>query len=151
MALIFCPECGTQVSEHAEACSKCAYPIAKLNFKQAASTTNNINKGSSGNNSDFSGVDYYYQQQFEEIQKSGESYKGSWNWFAFLFTWIWCLTKGLWGYALLWFVIVGGTLLAGKANEISLIVIGVIYAIIMGWRGTWAYYNLKTKGKQFPN
>lgn len=27
MALIFCPECGTQVSEHAEQCIKCAYPI----------------------------------------------------------------------------------------------------------------------------
>ncbi|MFV8366205.1 zinc-ribbon domain-containing protein [Flavobacterium sp. XS1P27] len=27
MALIYCPECGTQVSEHAEYCVKCAYPI----------------------------------------------------------------------------------------------------------------------------
>ena len=27
MAFIFCPECGTQVSEHAQNCVKCAYPI----------------------------------------------------------------------------------------------------------------------------
>ncbi len=29
MALIFCPECGNQVSEFAEMCNKCSYPIAK--------------------------------------------------------------------------------------------------------------------------
>ncbi len=31
MAIIFCPECGTQVSDQAQACIKCAYPINKLN------------------------------------------------------------------------------------------------------------------------
>lgn len=30
MALIYCPECGTQVSEHAAQCIKCAYPISSL-------------------------------------------------------------------------------------------------------------------------
>lgn len=29
MALIKCPECGNQVSDHAAACPKCGYPIAK--------------------------------------------------------------------------------------------------------------------------
>ncbi len=29
MALIYCPECGTQVSDQAPACVKCAYPIAQ--------------------------------------------------------------------------------------------------------------------------
>jgi hypothetical protein len=85
MALIFCPECGTQVSEHAEACSKCAYPISKLNFKQA-SIPNTFIKSNNANNFDFNGVDYYYQQEFEEINKTEESYKGSWNWFAFFFS-----------------------------------------------------------------
>ena len=28
MTLINCPECGTEVSDRAEACLKCAYPIA---------------------------------------------------------------------------------------------------------------------------
>ena len=37
MALIYCPECGTQVSEYAEQCVKCAYPI-----KDRA--TNHLNK-----------------------------------------------------------------------------------------------------------
>ena len=29
MALINCPECGTEVSEKADKCPKCAYPINK--------------------------------------------------------------------------------------------------------------------------
>jgi len=29
MALINCPECGTEVSDRAEKCPKCAYPINK--------------------------------------------------------------------------------------------------------------------------
>ena len=31
MALIKCPECGKDISDKAEACPNCAYPIAKLN------------------------------------------------------------------------------------------------------------------------
>jgi ribosomal protein L40E len=50
MAIIFCPECGTQVSEHAQQCMKCSYPIYKLkntNNNQNYSSSpsfNNINK-----------------------------------------------------------------------------------------------------------
>jgi hypothetical protein len=29
LALINCPECGREVSDQAEACPRCAYPIAK--------------------------------------------------------------------------------------------------------------------------
>ncbi len=32
MAIINCPECGTQVSDQAEKCLKCAYPINKTNI-----------------------------------------------------------------------------------------------------------------------
>lgn len=35
MALIKCPECGHEVSEHAESCPKCAYPIAGGGSSQA--------------------------------------------------------------------------------------------------------------------
>jgi hypothetical protein len=35
MALINCPECGTQVSSIAESCPKCAYPIAGGGTTQA--------------------------------------------------------------------------------------------------------------------
>lgn len=30
MALITCPECGTEVSDKADKCPKCAYPINKI-------------------------------------------------------------------------------------------------------------------------
>lgn len=30
MALVYCPECGTQISDQAQACIKCSYPIYKL-------------------------------------------------------------------------------------------------------------------------
>jgi ribosomal protein L40E len=33
MALIYCPDCGTQVSEHAQACIKCFYPVSNLRAK----------------------------------------------------------------------------------------------------------------------
>ena len=31
MALIKCPECGTEASDKANACPRCGYPIAKNN------------------------------------------------------------------------------------------------------------------------
>ena len=31
MALIKCPECGKEISDRAESCPNCAYPIAKVN------------------------------------------------------------------------------------------------------------------------
>jgi ribosomal protein L37E len=41
MALIYCPDCGTQVSEHAQVCTKCAYPISKRNNQQTESNQKN--------------------------------------------------------------------------------------------------------------
>jgi hypothetical protein len=49
---------------------------------------------------DLGGLDNYYQEEFKKIYESNESYKGKWNWFSFLFSWIWCFTKGCWAYAL---------------------------------------------------
>jgi hypothetical protein len=41
MALIYCPDCGTQISEHAQHCTTCSYPISKL--KNNNSSFNNFN------------------------------------------------------------------------------------------------------------
>lgn len=43
MALIDCPECGTEVSDKAEKCLKCAYPITN-------SRANNVDSNSSSKN-----------------------------------------------------------------------------------------------------
>ncbi len=49
MALIFCTECGTQVSDKAQTCLKCGNPISALNFNKQASinTVPNQNFGNS--------------------------------------------------------------------------------------------------------
>lgn len=93
-------------------------------------------------------VDQYYRTEFEKIISSNETYKGRWNWWAFLFSWIWCFSKGLWAWALIILLPV----LALYSFDAS--VLSFIYAIIfwffLGSRGTWFYYNLKIKGKQMP-
>ncbi len=35
MALIKCPECGTDISDKAAACPKCAYPIAGISTEES--------------------------------------------------------------------------------------------------------------------
>jgi uncharacterized membrane protein YvbJ len=40
MALIHCPECGTEVSDKAEKCPKCAYPINPVIQKGATNSNN---------------------------------------------------------------------------------------------------------------
>jgi len=93
-------------------------------------------------------VNQYYRTEFEKIISSHEIYKGKWNWWAFLFSWIWCVSKGLWLMALIIFLPV---LLLYIFDASA---VGSIYAIIswilLGSRGTWFYYNLKIKGKQMP-
>jgi ribosomal protein L40E len=50
MALIFCPECGTQVSEHAEACGKCSYPISRIKGNSMNTNNNNNQNFNTSNN-----------------------------------------------------------------------------------------------------
>lgn len=61
MALITCPECGQSVSEHADACPNCGYPInAMIEQKNA----------SEGPNYAYAlGCEYSQQQNYEEAAK----------------------------------------------------------------------------------
>ena len=45
---------------------------------------------------DLTGVPPQYHEEFRKIWESGETYKGKWNWTAFLFGTLWAVTKGLW-------------------------------------------------------
>lgn len=92
----------------------------------------------------FGGLDNYYQQEFTKIYESNEEYKGKWNWYSFLFGWIWCLTKGIWGYAICILLV----LFFAKAQIAT--GVGIAFTILCGWRGTWMYYNVKIKKNQFP-
>jgi len=43
MGLIHCPDCGTSVSEHANVCPKCSYPIQRIKQPQQTTTVYNTN------------------------------------------------------------------------------------------------------------
>lgn len=154
MSLIYCPECSTQVSEHAKACPKCAYPISNLNFKQASGNIQQSNTTSQTTNN-FNGLDEYYREQFEEIQKTNEEYRGRYNWYAFWFSWIWLLTKGAWGWAAVVFLanwLVPLAFMRFVKGEVGLIlgllmVIGI--ASTLARNATKIYYNVRVKNKQF--
>lgn len=92
---------------------------------------------------DLSGLDTYYQAEFKKIIESNESYKGKWNWYAFLFSWIWLFTKGAWGMSL---IILGTIILTFGAPVYPFLMI--LWAIQCARRGTWIYYHVKIKNKQ---
>lgn len=101
---------------------------------------------------DLTGLDNYYQEEFQKIHDSKETYKGKWNWAAFFFTGIWCLIKGCWVDAIL--VFLTWSIIQYKIEVRHGVYIGIgfsqlFWSLLMGWRGTWLYYNVKINKKQF--
>lgn len=163
MALVFCPECGTQVSEHAMTCTKCGYPVNKLKEIQG-------NLKSAGKSNSETIVNEYYRNEFHKIKSNenniGSKYYGKWNWFAFLFTWIWYFVKGCY--------LNGITILLSNIGIVMLFqrlwnhykdsqfapfcwfsewqyvyfAWGIV-AIYSGINGTWDYYNYKELNKKW--
>ena len=88
--------------------------------------------------------DKYYQEEFRKIHESNEQYKGSWNWYAFLFSSLWCLYKGCWFFAVVIIVTMGVTYRSSFYG-----ILGLTWMLVMGFRGTWILYNVKIKNKQF--
>lgn len=84
------------------------------------------------------GLSPYYQEEFRKIHDSNESYKGKWNWDAFIWGVFWALSKGLWGSVLL--AVALGLVTGG------LVLIG--YWFVWGIRGNYIYYTLHVKKKQ---
>ena len=100
--------------------------------------------------------DYYYQLEFEEIQKSNEKYKGQWNWYSFLFTWIWCFYKGCTSIGITILIIlylaVNSGLNVFGLHGISLLPLWwLVVSIVMGLNGTWYLYNIKVKNKKLSD
>lgn len=139
----YCNECGTQTTENQEMCIKCGcmLNISPGNSKGILENINNVVSGNSEDtemNLNFSDLPSYYQREFQKIYNSGETYKGKFNIWAFLFGFIWALTKGCWLSAITAFVISIATAGIG----------GVIYWFIFGFRGTYMYYCAYVKDKQ---
>lgn len=92
---------------------------------------------------DFSSYDAYYKEEFTKIAESNGTYKGKWNWYAFLFSTLWLLSKKAWAMALIVFI---SSLVTYNTTFYFIVVLG--WALLCGRRGTWIYYNVKIKNKQ---
>jgi hypothetical protein len=86
----------------------------------------------------FSPIVPYYQEEFQKILDSEESYKGKWNWAAFFFVPFWAIYHNAWKSAITCLVI----------SVVSYGVGGFVFAFIYGIKGNYIYYNLHVKNKQ---
>jgi hypothetical protein len=92
MALIFCNECGSEVSDKAVNCIKCGNPIRKT-----VSVVDNV--------VDFKKIDKKYAEEFQKFHDSKGEYKGKKNGYAFFFTLFWFFAKGCWATGLAYILI----------------------------------------------
>lgn len=86
------------------------------------------------------GLPEYYKKEFKQIYDSKESYKGKWNWDAFLWGPFWALSKGAWQSAVIALAI---CIFTGGAAYF-------LYWFVWGVRGNYIYYTLHVKKKQLP-
>ena len=70
MALITCPECGQSVSDHADACPKCGYPVGAMIEKQKKDVDDLCNLGCKYLNGD--GVSRDYKKAAEYFRNAAE-------------------------------------------------------------------------------
>lgn len=139
-----CPSCGASIDLNATECKYCGQAIAVQPPQYQAVPQAKPGNAYSGNA--YAYMKPYYQEEFEKISSSNETYKGKFNWCAFFFTWIWAFTKGLWGLALVSLGI--STLISSISSDLSWLSIGI--CIFCGVRGNYFYYNLVKNKKQFP-
>ena len=102
------------------------------------------------------GLDTYYRNEFTDIYDSNEVYKGKWNWWAFLFSFIWLFYKGAWGYGIAYitiFIAMDKFLDPMSTNAIFPLANGIltlIMLLLVGYRGNWIFYNVKINKSQYP-
>lgn len=136
----YCQNCGSTTSEKQEMCTSCGIMLKTKsnNFKNIFEGIDLANSNTHEMDLDFSELDPFYQKEFSRIYESGETYKGKFNVWAFLFGFIWALTKGCWLSAVVAFVV---SMITGGIG-------GVVYWFIYGFRGTYMYYCSYVKNKQ---
>lgn len=139
----YCPSCGVsplKENKHCQACGAVTKPNQEMCVQCGARLRCLESLGGTLPNTDFSGLHPYYKDEFQKILDSEESYKGKWNWSAFLGGGLWGLVKGTWCASALSFV--AAWLTAG--------VLGIAYWFVFGYRGTYVYYSAYVKNKQIP-
>lgn len=125
----FCQSCGGSTAQNQEVCVKCGMRLKTLLAADHRGLPIQ---------SDFPGLPEYYRTEFKKIYESNESYKGKWNFAAFLFGPLWALTKGIWLAPVI--CIVAAILTWGIA--------GIAYWFIFGARGNYMYYSAHARQKQ---
>ena len=144
---MLCKNCGFDYSEDSNLCPKCNMKSdtnkEEIVIISAADCYGQYyRKGKTSNNiyDEFTNLKPYYQIEFSKIKDSNETYKGRFNFFPFLFSWIWMLTKKMYVGAVVYIIVVGAL-----TNYIHGI-FTLIFRILMGFRANYIYYNYYTKG-----
>lgn len=135
----FCSQCGAEMSGSSagnESCESATIAFCGTKYESTGSNSNGAYYTNSNNS--FLHLKLYYQEEFSKIQDSNETYKGKWNWAAFLFGFFWLLSKGLWLTAII------GIILSLSTRGL----LGIVAVIFIGFRGNYLYYNLVTKNRQ---
>ena len=81
-----------------------------------------------------------YERKFAEFEAGQGAFKPSWNWWAFMFVWMWYLSKGMWAKGL--------AILFLMALTFWLVLPLIILWIYCGVFGNWDLYLKEVKGKQ---
>ena len=155
---MYCRKCGNEVKDYNTICSGCGIrPLNAMNFCQSCGAPTDINQeqcikcmallrsikqvvGNPVIKTDFSYLSGYYREEFKRIYESNETYKGSWNWSAFIFSCFWAIQKGMWLSGIICLILSVPT--AGITT--------IVYSFIFGARGNYIYYTAHAKEKQLP-
>jgi len=144
-----CPFCGEEILAVAIKCKHCQSTLDQSSTAGSSASSSSASQPPTSYASpqpevkvktDYSGLPSYYQEEFKKIYDSNESYKGKFNWSAFLFGPIWALVVGGWLSAAIAFVIC--IITGGLA--------GIPYWFVYGFRGNYIFYNAFAKDKQLP-
>jgi len=99
-----CESCGRKLGEDSRFCDACGVPISE--HVDSTDSTSNAEARSEQHNQDWvaflgPGAEYYLKQ-FKNFQDDAgaERFALTWNWYPFLFGWLWFLYRKMYLYAL---------------------------------------------------
>ena len=133
-----CPDCGGLVPSTAASCPGCGRPVMATPRPRFVQPYAQVAQPSGPSGLALHGLSPYYEQEFRQIAGSNESYKGKWNWAAFLFGPLWALTKGAWLAAIICIVLC----------VLTIGILGIPYWFVFGARGNYLYYCASQKRQQ---
>lgn len=151
-----CPACGASIGANERECKYCGESIAVQPQPQqqyqepvrqeyrAPQQQQQFQGQSQQSDSRYNYLKAYYQNEFRRIDEGRGSYQGKWNWAAFLFSWIWAFTKGLWGIGL------AGMFISIIISGMGFGFLNIVLWILFGLKGNYIYHNLIKTGNQFP-